>query len=790
MNGCFHCGEAIPSGRRFLLELDGTAQPFCCPGCLAVAETIIDCGLASYYQHRTAPAPKADAVPDELKQLQHYDLAEIQQDFVIDKDNLKEVQLSISGLSCAACAWLIERHLTRVPGVVLIQVNTTTERARLRWDEKLTSLSQLLSAFAGIGYQARPFQPHQQEQLYNKEVKAYLLRMGVAGIASMQVMMVAIALYDDLFPSTDAGLVEYFRWISLWLCVPVMGYSALPFYRNAWRGLKNRALNMDLPVSLAMIFAFVASVYATLTNTGDVYYECVSMFAFLLLTGRFLEMRAKRRASETTANLTLLVPMMARIEADDGSEQEVAAKTLQPGQVILVAPGSQIPADADIIDGSTSIDESMLTGEHLPVIRHAGDTVFAGTTNVESPLRLRVLRTLGEARVSEILRAQDDALLEKPKVAILADQLSRYFVAALLLVTLATYVVWLQVDADKAFWVMLSVLVATCPCALSLATPTALTVATSRLSRSGVLVRRAHVLDTLPKINRVVFDKTGTLTRGEITLSSTRLYGNLNESQALAIAAALEAQSEHPIARAFSGFRRQDLVVNNRDNQVGRGVTGTISGDFWRLGSGAWLAPEQQTEDLSVYLANDDGVVARFSLSDPLRDEAAALIQACHEQGIATTILTGDSSGQAERVAEQLGVNKLVKHASPDDKLAYLRDCDKAGETCLMVGDGINDAPVLAGAHVSFAMAGGTDIAKNSADAIMLADDLRHIMTARHVSTRCRTVIKQNFSWALGYNAIILPLAATGHVSPWVAMAGMSVSSLIVMTNSLRLSRL
>ncbi|MFP2767828.1 heavy metal translocating P-type ATPase [Oceanisphaera sp. KMM 10153] len=789
MSGCFHCGEAIPPGSRHQLQLEGINRPFCCPGCLAVADTIIECGLGSYYQHRSAPAPRADAVPDELKQLQHYDLAEIQQDFVSDKDHLKEVQLSISGLSCAACAWLIERHLSRVPGVSLIQVNTTTERARLRWHGEQVPLSQLLAAFSDIGYQARPFQPHQQEQAYNREVKSYLLRMGVAGIASMQVMMVALALYEDLFPGTDADLVEYFRWISLWLSIPVMTYSALPFYRNAWRGLKNRALNMDLPVSLAMVFAFFASVYATVTRTGDVYYECVSMFAFLLLTGRFLEMRAKRRASETTANLTLLVPMLARVETEDG-EQEVAAKTLQSGQTVLVAPGSQIPADAHILDGSTSVDESMLTGEHLPVSRHPGDIVFAGTTNVESPLRLRVLRPLADARVSEILRAQDEALAEKPRVAILADQLSRYFVAALLLVTLATYLVWLQLDADKAFWVMLSVLVATCPCALSLATPTALTVATSRLSRSGVLVRRAHVLDTLPKVTRIVFDKTGTLTRGEVAVTAVTPLAELSESQGLAMAAALEAQSEHPIARAFRPYRNERLQVSGRENRVGCGVSGQIDGTRWHLGSGAWLAPDNQDAELCVYLANEQGLVARFELTDPLREEAGALIRDCRAQGIATTILTGDSSGQAERVAERLGVDGLIKHASPDDKLAYLRRCDQAGDICLMVGDGINDAPVLAGAHVSFAMAGGTDIAKNSADAIMLADDLRHILTARHISARCRRVIKQNFSWALGYNLVILPLAAMGQVSPWFAMIGMSASSLIVMTNSLRLSRL
>ncbi|AEY01806.1 copper-translocating P-type ATPase [Oceanimonas sp. GK1] len=789
MTGCFHCGEPLPAGAEFSATLDGASRRFCCPGCQAVAETIIDCGLGSYYQHRTGTAPRAEALPDELRRLQHYDLDEIQQDFVLERDHLREVQLSIGGLSCAACAWLIERHLSQVPGVRLIQVNTTTERARLRWDERETRLSTLLAAFAHIGYQARPFLPHQQEQDYNREVKSYLLRMGVAGIASMQVMMVGFALYEDLFPDIDAGLVQLFRWVSLWLSVPVMGYSALPFYRNAWRGLKNRALNMDLPVSLAMLFAFVASVYATVTASGEVYYECVSMFAFLLLTGRFLEMRAKRRASETTANLTHHIPMLARLETGS-DEQEVAARTLVPGQVVRVSPGAVIPADGDILEGHTSIDESMLTGEHLPVFRGPDEPVFAGTTNVESPLRIRVSRSLADARVSEILRAQDDALLDKPRVAVLADQLSRYFVAALLLATLGTWLVWLQLDADRAFWVMLSVLVATCPCALSLATPTALTVATSRLTQSGVLVRRAHVLDTLPRATRMVFDKTGTLTQGKVALAEVTPLGSQSDAQLLALAAALEAGSEHPIARAFSPHANAAIQVEQRQNHVGRGVSGMIDGQEWRLGSAAWLNPGAEDSELCVYLAGEQGLEARFVLADPLRDEAPELVRRCHEQGLNTTILTGDGSGQADRVAETLGVSELRKNASPDDKLAYLRQRAEQGEVCLMVGDGINDAPVLAGAHVSFAMAGGTDIAKNSADAILLGDSLQRLLSARRIAAATRRVIKQNFSWALGYNLVVLPLAAMGQVSPWFAMIGMSASSLIVMSNSLRLSRL
>lgn len=790
MTACFHCGDAVPENSNYAFEFANNTERLCCPGCLAVAQTIIDCGLAGYYQHRTGHAPRAGLVPDELKQLQHYDLAEIQQDFVSVKGTQREVLLSIGGLTCAACAWLIERHLSQQSGVVSIQVNSTTERARLRWVEDKAQLSQLLAAFAEIGYQARPFQPHQQEQNYNREVKSYLLRLGVAGIASMQVMMAGMALYDDLFPDLEAELLVTFRWISLLLCIPVMFYSAVPFYRNAWRGVKNRALNMDLPVSLAMMFAFVASVYATVTNSGVVYFECVSLFAFLLLAGRFLEMRARRRALEITSNLTHLVPMLACLETPEG-EQEVAASTLQAEQLVLVTPGAAIPADGIIVSGQTSIDEAMLTGEHLPIAKQAGDAVFAGTINIESPLRVRVLRPLSHSRVAEILRAQDAALAEKPRVALLADQLSRYFVAGLLLVSLLTYLGWLWVDAENAFWVMLAVLVATCPCALSLATPTALTVASARLTQAGVLVRRGHVLDTLPKTNHIVFDKTGTLTQGKVALESVETFGQLTDEQALGLAAALEAQSEHPIARAFRPYRDHQLLVDQRENRVGQGVQGYIDGRCLYLGSASWLDAAEPADDrLSVYLADDQGLLARFILVDPLRPDAAALISYCRQYHIKTTILTGDGSGQADRIAAELGVDELIKGASPDDKLAYLRQQDKLGDTCLMVGDGINDAPVLAGAHASFAMAGGTDIAKNSADAVLLGDDLQRILLARGIAARCRRVIKQNFSWALGYNLVVLPLAATGHVSPWLAMLGMSASSLIVMTNSLRLSRL
>ncbi|WP_429170458.1 heavy metal translocating P-type ATPase [Aeromonas rivipollensis] len=794
MTGCFHCGEPVSTGSDFTLEIKGIAQPMCCPGCQAVAQTILECGLASYYEHRTAPGIKGELVPSELAALTHYDLAEVQQEFVTETGTLREIQLSVEGLTCAACAWLIERHLMGLPGLHYVNVNTTTHRARIKWDPDKLSLSDILKGFAKIGYRAYPFQTHSQEALYAREVRSYMFRMALAGLGSMQVMMCAVALYMDLFISVEEEFMIYFKWISLLLSTPIMIYSAQPFYAGAWRSLRQGHLSMDVSVSLALIGAFVASIWATVFNTGEVYYDSITMFVFFLLLGRLLELRARRKASESSSNLARLVPIMAtRIDAD--GEHEVAAKTLRVGDRVRVLAGATLPADGIITLGQASLNEAMLTGEQLPLLKQAGDPVFAGTINTDAPLEIRVSHPIEESRLAQIMRLQDHALDDKPAIAQLADVLSRHFILVLLLIAAGVWTFWHFHDPERAFWVTLSVLVATCPCALSLATPTALTSATAHLTRSGILLRRGHVLDVLTRANRIVMDKTGTLTTGNISLVGVQPLAELGKDECLAIARALEAYSEHPIARAFRSKGAEDAMLPAASEVtpvIGHGIQGRIAGKHYRIGSARWLAladEQEATQGLAIYLADETGPLSRFTLADTLRADAGALIQAFKAAGLQTTILTGDSSAEADTVARELGVDELVKGVTPDGKLAYLKAREAAGDISIMVGDGINDAPVLAGAHASFAMAGGTDLAKNSADAILLADDLSRLLTARALALRTRRIIQENFAWSIGYNLLVLPLAASGWLPPYLAAAGMSLSSLIVVTNSMRLNR-
>ena len=794
MTPCFHCGEPVPTNSGYSLEIKGIVRPMCCPGCQAVAETIMECGLASYYDHRTAPGTKGDLVPEELAALTHYDLAEVQQDFVTDSGTLREIQLTVEGLTCAACAWLIERHLMTLGGLRYINVNTTTHRARIKWDPGQLSLSDILKGFAQIGYRAYPFQTHQQEALYAKEVRSYMFRLALAGLGSMQVMMCAVALYMDLFISVEDEFMVYFKWISLLLSTPIMIYSAQPFYVGAWRSLKQGHLSMDVSVSLALIGAFIASMWATVFNTGEVYYDSITMFVFFLLLGRFLELRARRKASESSSNLARLVPIMAT-RIDDEGEHEVAAKTLQVGDRVRVLAGATLPADGIIVEGQASLNESMLTGEQLPLLKQPGDQVYAGTINTDAPLQIRVSHRIEESRIAQIMRLQDHALDDKPAIAQMADQLSRHFILVLLIIAAAVWTFWHFHQPDQAFWVTLAVLVATCPCALSLATPTALTSATANLTRNGILLRRGHVLDVLTKANRIVMDKTGTLTTGEISLTGTTTLAEMDETQCLAIARAMEAQSEHPIARAFRLPTDSISVLPSAREitpVIGHGITALVDGVRYRIGSARWLGldpAQERGRGLAIYLADEQQVLARFNLEDTLRPDARALIAAFKAAGLQTTVLTGDSSLQADEIARELGVDELVKGVSPDGKLAYLKAREAQGDISIMVGDGINDAPVLAGAHASFAMAGGTDLAKNSADAILLADDLSRLLEARVLAMRTRKIIIENFAWSIGYNLLVLPLAACGWLPPYLAAAGMSLSSLIVVTNSMRLNR-
>ncbi|ALR15508.1 heavy metal translocating P-type ATPase [Vibrio natriegens] len=779
---CYHCGEDVPANTDFKVEILGEVRDMCCPGCQTVAQTIIDSGLVSYYQYRTAPAEKADLVPEQLQALIHYDNEDVQSEFVRNHDNVSEVTLSLDGVSCAACAWLIEKQVSNTKGLVSIRVNTTTNRALLAWDKTQVRLSELLAAIHKLGYKAAPFEADVQEASYHQMMKQYLYRLGIAGLATMQVMMLAVALYLEVFGDLEPEFKNYFRWVSLIFATPVLLYSALPFYLNAWRSIKGRTLGMDVPVSIALIFAYVASLVATFTEQGEVFFESISMFTFFLLVGRFLEMRARRKAAAASGNLLKLIPAIATTL--DG--EQIPVKTLKIGDRIRVLPGEHIPADGKVISGRIHIDESMLTGESVHVVKKEGDAVFAGTLNGDESFELEVTSSKADSVISNIVRLQDEAQHSKPKIAEIADVVARYFVGAILIISAGTWLYWHQTKPDDAFWIMLSVLVATCPCALSLATPTALTCATSRMGNFGILLRKGHVFETLCKVNHLVVDKTGTLTKGDIEISRTSVFGEISESESLALAAALEAHANHPIARSFAQYANEDVVVSEVKNVIGSGIEGLWNGKNVKIGSAAFVVNEGCDESNAVYLSVNGEHAATFYYRDPIRKESQAFIQRFAEAGIKTTLLTGDSIQNAQPVADEIGIDHVIASAKPEDKLAYLKSLD-SDDITMMVGDGINDAPTLAGAHLSVAMGGGTDVAKASADMTLLGDNLEKLLEARLLALRTRKIIRENLAWSLGYNLLILPLAVAGLVAPYVAVVGMSASSIIVVSNSLRL---
>lgn len=779
---CYHCGEDVPANTDFKVDILGESRKMCCPGCETVAQTIVDSGLVSYYQYRTAPAEKADLVPEQLQALIHYDNEDVQSEFVRNRENVSEVTLSLEGVSCAACAWLIEKQVSNTAGLVSIRVNTTTNRALLAWDKTQVRLSELLSVIHKLGYKAAPFEADKQEASYHRMMKQYLYRLGIAGLATMQVMMLAVALYLEVFGDLEPEFKNYFRWVSLIFATPVLLYSALPFYLNAWRSIKGRTLGMDVPVSIALIFAYVASLIATVTEQGEVFFESISMFTFFLLVGRFLEMRARRKAAAASGNLLKLIPAIATTL--DG--EQIPVKTLKVGDRIRVLPGEHIPADGKVISGRIHIDESMLTGESVHVVKREGDAVYAGTLNGDESFELEVMSCKADSMISNIVRLQDEAQHSKPKIAEIADVVARYFVGAILIISAGTWFYWHQTKPDDAFWIMLSVLVATCPCALSLATPTALTCATSRMGNFGILLRKGHVFETLCKINHLVVDKTGTLTKGDIEICDTKVLSDLPKEDCLSLAAALEAHANHPIARSFASYANDDFVVYEVQNVIGSGIEGIWNGKVVKIGSAAFIQGKESEESHAVYLSVDGEHVASFYYRDPIRKESKAFVQRFADAGIKTTLLTGDSLSNARPVANEIGIDHVVASAKPEDKLAYLKSLDEDSIT-MMVGDGINDAPTLAGAHLSVAMGGGTDVAKASADMTLLGDNLEKLLEARLLALRTRKIIRENLAWSLGYNLLILPLAVAGLVAPYIAVVGMSASSIIVVSNSLRL---
>jgi Cu2+-exporting ATPase len=797
---CFHCGEANPPGSRWRHAIDGRERDFCCAGCLAIASTIAHAGLTPFYEQRTATSPRAQA--DDEARARHA-AAAIAAGLVSEvAPGECEAALLLEGLTCGACVWLIESWLRRQSCVLDAQVNFATRRARVRWQGPPSDLARVLAAIAAVGYRAFAYDAARREALGRRESRALLLRMGVAVLSMMQVMMLAVPAYlgDDTVEPAHQSLLD---WASLVLALPAVLFSAWPFFRGAWRSVRVRRLGMDVPVALGVAGAFAASVWATVTGHGVVYFDSVTMFVALLLVARYAELRAREKAAGAIEGIARDLPLTAaRLPGYPTARilETIAARELAAGEMVLVAAGDTVPADGVVVEGASNVEEALLTGESRPLRKTSGDRVLAGSLNRASPLVVRVAAAGGATTLAALSRLVERAADARPRSVALAERVAAWFVAALLIVAGGALLFWWSHDPSRALAVAFAVLVVSCPCALSLATPAAVAAGAGALGRRGVLAVRPDAMETLARTTHVVLDKTGTLTFGHPRLVRVEPLAGLDRDACLAIAAALEEGVAHPVALALRDAAVVPLIATERRASPGDGVEGVVEEKRYRLGRPQWVAAlagrpmpravrTAPAEALVAALADETGWLAVFTFEDALRPGSRALVGDLKRLGVHVTLLSGDRAEAVERIAREAGIAQWRAAARPEDKCAFIRARQREGAVVAMAGDGINDAPALAQADVSLAMGRASALAQWTADVVVLGDDAATIAAAFGGARRTWRVIRQNLGWALAYNAIAIPLAAAGLVSPLAAALGMSLSSLFVVANALRLVR-
>ena len=778
---CFHCGEPLPAGAVTEL-VDGAVQAFCCHGCAAATAWIGAAALDDYYRLRSTPAGRVEV---EAPDFAAWDRDDVLAEHSRIVDGGREITVLTDGMRCAACAWLIDRALRCEAGVLDAGANAITGRIVLRWDPARTTLSTLMSRLASLGYRPWLATGVARELARQRERRQWLLRLGIAGLGAMQAMMFTEALYLDVHSTMAPATRDFFRWIAFLVSTPVVFYSGWPFLAGMWREWRGRRVGMDTLIAGSTLLAYFASLFETLRGGAHVWYDAAVMFVLLLLLARMLEQRARGLASAQVDALARARPALATRECAGGREQVQLAE-LAVGDIVNVAAGDAVPADGVLLEAGAAFDEALLTGESAPVARDVGELALAGSVCRERSARLRVVRTGGDTRLSELVRLVEQAQAGRPAVARIADRIAGGFVAALLVSAALVSWWWQRHDPGRALDVTLALLVVSCPCALSLAIPAAMTTAQGALARIGVLALRADSLWALARVDHVVFDKTGTLGTGAVELVSVEAVDGTPVEVVLGIAAALEDGSRHPLSRAFAAIA-VPLPASDVRHVPGSGLEGVVDGRRWRLGRAQFAGGP--TDDAALWLGDGGRPAARFLVREALRTDARAAVDALAAQGIGVELCSGDAIETVARFAQAVGITAVSARQSPECKLARVRALQARGHVVAMVGDGINDAPVLAGADVSLAMAEGAALAQRAAGLVVTSPSLLRIPQAIALARRTRTIVRQNLAWALGYNLLALPLAATGHVTPWVAALGMALSSLLVTGNALRLAR-
>lgn len=785
---CFHCMAPLADA-GLEVNVDGETKRVCSDTCRQTVVRILDLNLDAYYDYRRRfMADSSGDFGDTGSAPESGDRKLAFASSLAPHGSGYRLSVRIPDMRCAACSWLIENSLRQRDDVGRCRTNLADKLLTVEFED--TDPMALIEYVEGLGYTVLPDRSTTVKQSLHAERKSMLARLGVAGIGMMQVMMFALATYVAGSGGIEPAYESLMRWASMVVATPIVFYSAIPFHRGALRDLRLGSLGMDVPVSLAIGAAYVLSVFNTITHGNDVYFDSVCMFTFLLLIGRFVELGSRQRYQQSQMLNDSLLPVSALLA---GSGVRVPVERVNIDDVVAVRPGEAVPVDGIVVDGTSSVSEAAFTGEGKPVTKAAGARVLAGSDNLDGELDVRTTTTYDNFVITKIARLYRESSSYKPRFSQVADRVARYFVAAILLIAAASGAWWYLVDSTQWFSVALAVLVVSCPCALSLATPVAYTVALSAMRNKGIVIGNGTFLERLAGVTRIVFDKTGTLTRGSLRIDRIEALA-IPARQAQELAAALEEHSRHPIARAFSCGTR--LRAESVEVFPGEGVMGWIDGRRYRIGKPSFACDypptppvgDAMSEEGTWILLADDTPLAWFCLGDDVREEARDVIGEL-QRGLPVAMLTGDVESEAARLAGRLGITDFRAGMTPVDKLDYLRHGQQDGDRVLMVGDGINDAAAMGVAEASIAVSPVDVMVQEAADATLLHADLRRIPLALEFSRKVGRVIRQNIAWAIGYNLCVIPLAVSGTILPWMAALGMSASSAFVVLNANRLRK-
>ena len=781
---CAHCELPVPAG----LVVPDADRQFCCTGCRTAFAIIHDHGLDGYYdiaERRDGPVAASG------RSFEEFDHATFRELYVRrTPEGLSQVDLYLEGVHCGACVWLVERVPLVVSGVARAELNVRRSLARVVWDDASVPLSRVARTLDSLGYHPHPFRGLEVEAMRRREDRAMLARIGVAGAIAANVMLASLALYSGQLGGMEGPYERFFRWVSLLLTTPALIWPGRVFFAGAWASLRTKTLHMDVPIALALALGWVRGAMNTVTDTGPVYFDGLATLTFALLAGRFLQQRGQRAAADSAELLYSLAPSTARVVEGDAT-RELPAQALLPGMVLDVRAGETFAADGTVSLGRSTVDVALLTGESRPVSVRAGDRVYAGTMNVSSAVRVRVDAAGEQSRLAKILQQVEDSVRRRAPVVQFANRLAGWFVAVVLVIAAATTFFWYPRDPSAAIDNAIALLVVTCPCALALATPLAVTMAIGRAARNGILIKGGDAIERLAKPGTLLLDKTGTITESRVALAS---WAGPDWVKPLVLA--LEQESSHPIA---AGFRRalegvEVLEPSETTHVAGGGITGMVDGRHVVVGSPAFVEacatrdaglPEMPAHLTPVLVAVDGRIVASAGFGDPIRADARASIDTLRSRGWTVGILSGDAPSVVAGVGQSLGLpaSACIGGAVPEEKLRIVEEARRRG-TVVMVGDGVNDAAAIAAASVGVGVHGGAEACLTTADVYLAKPGLASLVTLTEGAGRTIHVIRRNIAFSIGYNIVGATLAVTGLINPLIAAVLMPASSLTVVLAS------